>query len=186
MKTYTDAISFSPITVGPNAGNWLSQQTYRFFLEDDKTGPEIIVHKNDMSNGADVPPPWVIFIITLALCAIISLLGLNFKFRTHLWTAFTAALTTGWLLPRVHAEYIEAVFIHDVGLDKHRHLSRAVIDIMFFKAMKVTTSERLNPNMTRGLWKLIRPYVMYIGVSVFGLIQERQQYFSPKKPLLKA
>ena len=77
-----------------------------------------------------------------------------------------------------------AAYHHEnvVGVEKHRHLSRAVIDKMFFRALRVTATERLNPHMGRGLWRLIRPNVIYCGVTLFGLIKERTGYFKPGFP----
>jgi len=180
MMKYTQAISFSPITGGSDAGKWLSRQTYYFFLNDDKTGAKIIVREGDLSNGADVPPPWTIFLLTLALCALLSWLFGPFRIATHLWISFSLALTTAWLLPRVHAEYIAAVFIHDVGLKSHRHLSRAIIDKIFFRALKVTTRHSLDLSLGQGTWRRVRPYVLYIGVAGFGLVKEQLGYFRPQ------
>jgi len=114
MIKYTEANSFSPITRGANAGNWVSNQQYSFYMNADNIGPVIVVQEGDVSNGADVPPPWTIFLLTLALCALLSWLFSPFSIRTYLWVSFSVVLTTAWLLPRVHAEYIEAVFIHAV------------------------------------------------------------------------
>lgn len=179
---YTQARSFSPITTGPNAGKWRSEQTYKFGMEYDKSGAEITIEKGDISNGADVPPPWSIFFLTLVLCALFSWLIYRLNISTLFLLSASVALTTAWLLPRVHAEYIEAVFVHDIGLEKHRHLSRAVIDKMFFRALVVTTKERLNVYVGKGLWRKLRPYVLYSGVAVFGLIKEGSGYFKPKFP----
>lgn len=182
MRTsYTEARFFRPITEGENIGFWESGQTFNFFENYDKTGNEIIVQEGDLSNGADVPPPWTIFLLTLALSALLSWFFGPFRISTHLWVSFSLALTTAWLLPRVHAEYIEAVFIHDVGLKSHRHLSRAIIDKIFFRALRVTTKHRLDTDLGKGSWRLLRPYVLYFGVAVFGIVKEQFGYFKPKR-----
>lgn len=181
---YTEARLFMPISFGDEAGNWKSGQTYSFYLDaTDKQRPMITVNMGDISNGADIPPPWVIFLLTLTLCALLSWLLGPFRISTHLWVSFSLALTTAWLLPRVHAEYIEAVFIHDIGLKDHRHLSRATIDRLFFRALRVTTQDRLDVSLGRGTWRRLRPYVLYIGVAAFGIVKEQLGYFRPKKPI---
>ena len=197
--SYTQKLSFSPISKGRYAGLWKSNQRYAFFWEKENSGskisgPVIIVARNYRSNGADVPPPWSIFTISLILTSLIGWLLLPltqnapFTFMTAIWVSVSLALTSGWLLPRVHAEYIEAVFVHDIGLDTHRHLSRKTIDLMFLKALKVTTSQRLDQYFESGFlkrkvfWRRIRPYVIYFSVALFGLIVEKQKYFKPLKP----
>ena len=59
---------------------------------------------------------------------------------------------------------------------------------MFLKALKVTTSQRLDQYFESGFlkrkvfWRRIRPYVIYYSVALFGLIVEKQKYFKPLKP----
>jgi len=106
MKSYIDAVAFSPITTGASAGNWKSLQTYHFYENGKKTGAEIIVEEGSESNGADVPPPWTIFLISLGVCVFVSWMIGSIHFTRCLWIALSLALTTAWLLPRVHAEYI--------------------------------------------------------------------------------
>ena len=182
MKHYIEATSFSPITRGENIGQWRSEDSYNIFENEDDTGAEIIVHKGDISNGADVPPPWIIFLITLLICVVLSWFFVHLSLASHIWVSFSVALTTAWLLPRVHAEYIAAVFIHDVGLTNHRHLPRATIDKIFLCALLLTTHQTLDTRAGKGTWRLIRPYVLYFGVTSFGIIKERLGYFKPQNP----
>lgn len=182
MKRYTEARLFRPITNGENAGLWASGQTFSFFEFDDRTGAEIIVMEGEESNGADVPPPWTIFFLTLMFMLLFHWLFDWPSISTALWASASFSLTTAWLLPRIHAEYIEAVFVHDIGLETHRHLSRATIDRIFLKALLVTTKERLDTNFGKGTWRLIRPYVLYTGVAAFGLVTEQLGYFKPREP----
>jgi len=186
MKSYIEAVAFSPITTGANAGNWKSLQTYHFYENDNFTGAKIIVETNDESNGADVPPPWTIFLISFAVCAFVSWIFGSLHFTTCLWIALSLALTTAWLLPRVHAEYIAAVFVHDVGLVSHRHLSRATIDRIFLRALIVTTKHTLDTSIGQGTWRLLRPYVLYLGVAAFGIAKEKFRYFKPESPVVSS
>jgi len=187
MSSFTRASLFMPIVSGPNSGNWLSGQAYRFFELDDKSGLSIDIAMRDESNGADIPPAWAVF-LTLSSIAF-PLIGLS----EAVLLGLVAAAMIAWLLPKVHAEYIGAVFVHDIGLKKFRHVfSRYRIDKMFLKAMRL---ERwaLNPRpsnikaltiwMLRDLphwfWRLIRPFLIFGGVSIWGVLKERKTYFKP-------
>jgi len=178
-----------PVVSGPDAGCWLAGQAFRFFKSDDQTGPSIDVALRDKSNGADIPPPWFVFITTFLLC----LIFMAPQSAVILGLAITSIIA--WLFPKIHAEYIAAVFVHDIGLKRFRNIfSRWAIDTMFLKAMRI---ERwpLSPrpvlrdfkafttwvlrDLRKWFWRLLRPWLMYIGVILWGLLKEHKNYFKP-------
>lgn len=185
MSAFTHASLFMPIVTGPRSGGWRAGQAYKFFEQSDMTGPSIDIEIDDESNGADMPPAWAVCIaVTLALCLFAGV-------RDALIVGLLVTALMSWLLPKVHAEYIAAVFVHDVGLKKFRHIfSRRRIDRMFLKALSLERrpitprpSEFKNMltwillDVPHWLWRLVRPYLMFAGVSLWGVVKERQKYF---------
>ena len=187
MTSFTQAHLFMPIVSGPKAGHWRSGQTYRFYEHPDKTGDYIEVKAGDESNGADIPPAWAVFLGFALLARIFT------DTHTACFIGLFMAALVAWLLPKIHAEYIAAIFIHDIGLKKFRHkLSRRKIDKLFLRALR---DERwaLTPMPSGGraliiwglcdvslwVWRLIRPYLIFAGVSLWGILKERRNYFKP-------
>ena len=188
MARFLSANLFMPIVSGLSFGNWKSGQTFRFYERDDKTGPFIEVKALDESNGADVPPAWVVFLAVFILA--VWPLG----WQDAAMGGLLVAALSAWLLPRIHAAYISAVFVHDIGLKKFRHIfSRRRIDKMFLKAMRLVRQPlKAAPNggfkalvkwalsdLPIWFWRLVRPYIMFAGVSFWGVLSERQNYFKP-------
>lgn len=187
MSSFTRASLFMPIVTGPNSGNWLSGQSYQFFERDDMTGPSIDIGLRDESNGADIPPAWAVFISVTLICC------LFFSLRDAAVIGLVLAAVIAWLLPKVHAEYIGAVFVHDIGLKKFRHVfSRRRIDKMFLKALRLERwALAKRPSNFKALivwilrdvphwfWRLVRPFLIFGGVSAWGVLKERQNYFKP-------
>lgn len=189
MSSFTRAALFMPIVDGPTAGNWLSVEAFSFFESDTLTGPSIDVGASDESNGADIPPLWAVF-------GIVTIMAWPFMpMRDACIIGLMAAALIAWLFPKVHAEYIGAVFVHDIGLTKHRHLfSRRRIDKMFLTAMrlqrwKLTKCPEFNDLRRLSIWALkevplwawryVRPYLIFGGVSLWGILKERRDYFHP-------
>ncbi len=192
MSTFTRAKLFMPVVSGPRSGNWLSGQAFKFFESEDLTGPSIDIAVRDESNGADIPPAWSVFLtVAAALNPVLSI-------HDAVVSGLLVAALVAWLFPKVHAEYIAAVFIHDVGLKQFRHLfSRRRIDKMFLKAMRLerwalapwpskTRTTNLKAKtiwMLRDLphwtWRTIRPFIIFGGVSIWGVLKERTKYFKP-------
>lgn len=189
MAKFNHADVFAPIVSGPRAGGWLSGQNFKFFERDDKTGPSIDIAVGDASNGADVPPPWLIYMAVFL--AVVFFVGVQ---RASIFALAVSALAA-WLFPRVHAEYIAAVFVHDIGLTKFRStFSRKRIDLMFLKAMRIerwpladmpaASDFKAFPmwilrDVRKWFWRLIRPYLIFAGVSLWGVLKERNSYFKP-------
>jgi len=81
--------------------------------------------------------------------------------------ASVPSLLTAWF-PRIHADYIQAAALHDWLLVEEREkFSRKEIDDIFKQALKVLD----NPDS--------RVKMMYFGVSTFGKLKERQEYWKP-------
>ena len=191
MSSFTRASLFMPIVTGPSSGNWLSGQAFRFYESDDMDGPSIDIAVRDESNGADIPPAWAVFLGFAILSRLF--VGLH---TACLIGLFMAALVA-WLLPKIHAEYIAAIFVHDIGLKKFRHVfSRRRIDKMFLKALrlerwalvkrpclKLANFKALIVWMLRDVphwfWRLVRPFLIFGGVSAWGVLKERQNYLKP-------
>lgn len=150
-------------------------------------GPSIDIVLGDESNGADIPPAWcVFFAVTLFSCLFLGL-------RDAAMIGLFIAAIIAWLLPKVHAEYIGAVFVHDIGLKKFRHIfSRRRIDKMFLKAMRLerwplTVCPKLNKPrdllkwgfeaVPLWAWRCVRPYLIFGCASAWGILKERRNYF---------
>jgi len=72
-------------------------------------------------------------------------------------------------LPRVHTDYIQSACLHDYMLDHLRHIfTRDEIDKVFFNSLKALG----NPPL--------RCWSMYQAVRLWGILNERQNYFDVK------
>jgi len=187
MSSFIRASLFMPIVTGPNSGSWLSGQSYRAFERDDNTGPSIDIGLRDESNGADIPPAWAVFIMFTLISRLL------FDWQDAAMIGLSVAALVAWLLPRVHAEYIAAVFVHDIGLRKFRHIfSRWRVDKVFLKYLRLTRWPlSARPSNYKSLivwvlrdiphwfWRLVRPFLIFGGVCIWGILKERRNYFRP-------
>lgn len=79
--------------------------------------------------------------------------------------ASVPTLLTVWF-PRIHTDYIQAAALHDWLLENERsNFSRKEIDRIFRQALRVLKNPKHRVNM------------MYLGVSLFGKLKERKNYW---------